>query len=226
MPSVNMIAARRAEKKRLEKFVYITLLVIVGELALALAVVGFMTARVHADNSRIHQLDRDMARIQPTVDKIRKYEAEIKDLEPRLELLGNSRDRTMLWHTVLQDLGRCMPEKTWLNSLATTVVSSSESSTGGKSSPSTTINLGGASVSQQLVGETMLRLNQCAEFEKVDLTYTQELASSGALSRGGAAADEGNAPKSQILQFQIAAKIRSDEATKGGSSRNVTNKAL
>lgn len=219
MPSVNMIALRRAEKKRLEKLVYITLLVIVGELALTLAVVGFMTARVHADNSQIRQLDRDMARIQPTVDKIRKYEAEIKDLEPRLELLGSSRDRTMLWHSILQDMGRCMPEKTWLNSMATTIVSSSDSpASGGKSSSTATINLSGASVSQQLVGETMLRLNECPEFEKVDLTYTQELT-----SRSSTGGDEQSPPNAQILQFQIAAKIRSNEPKKGGSSSHAAD---
>ena len=226
MPSVNMIAARRAEKKRLEKFIYVALVVIVGELAIMLAVMGFMTARVHADNSRIHGLDRDMARIQPTVDKIRKYESQIKELSPRLDLLSSSRDQTMLWHSVLQDLGRCMPEKTWLTSVATSVTSSgSSSSSGGKSAPATTLNLGGSSVSQQLVGEAMLRLNQCPEFEKVDLTYTQDNPSSSASVRssGNGASGDDETVSNQTLQFQISARIRSDEQKKVGSSRDVTN---
>jgi Tfp pilus assembly protein PilN len=217
MPSVNMIAARRAEKKRLEKLIYVTLMVIVGELAIVLAVMGFMTARVHADNSRIRGLDRDMARIQPTVDKIRKYELEIKELSPRLDLLSSSRDQTMLWHSVLQDLGRCMPEKTWLTSMATTVTAVSSSPPGGATSaaPATTLNLGGASVSQQLVGEAMLRLNQCPEFGKVDLTYTQDNPSSG--SSAGTAGDAGTV-NTQTLQFQISAELKSADAKKGGSS--------
>lgn len=218
MPSVNMIAARRAEKKRLEKFIYVTLMVIVGELALALAVMGFMTARVHADNSRIRQLDRDMARIQPTVDKIRKYEAQIKELSPKLDLLSNSRSQTMLWYSILQDLSRCMPEKTWLTSMSTNVVNiNSPASSTTKASPTTTINLGGASVSQQLVGETMLRLNQCPEFDKVDLTYTQDSPSSGSLS------SDGETVKTNTLTFMMSAKIRSSEQEKGGSSGNATD---
>jgi len=220
MPSVNMIAARRAEKKRLEKLIYMTLVVIVGELAIMLAVMGFMTARVHADNSRIHGLDRDMARIQPTVDKIRKYESQIKELSPRLDLLSSSRDQTMLWHSVLQDLGRCMPEKTWLTSVATSVTSSSSS--GGKSAPATTLNLGGSSVSQQLVGEAMLRLNQCPEFEKVDLTYTQDNPSS-VRSSGSSASGDDETVSSETLQFQMSAKLKSAEAKKGGSSGHVTD---
>ena len=209
MPSVNMIAARRAEKKRLEKLVYITLLVIIGELGITLGVVGFMTARVHADNARIDQLDNQMECIQPTVEKIRKYEAEIKELEPRLELLSRSRNRTMLWYNVLQDLGRSMPEKTWLTSMATIAAPAESASSSGASKPAPmpAVNLAGTSVSQRLVGEAMLRLNQCSEFERVDLSYTQQ---------NGGAGKEG-------LQFQIAAKLRSDEPKKGGVTKNVSD---
>lgn len=207
MPSVNMIAARRAEKKRVERLIYITLLVIIGELAITLGVVGFMTARIHADNTRIRQLDEQMECIQPTVEKIRGYEAEIKELEPRLELLSQSRKRTLLWYRVLQDLSRSMPEKTWLTSVATTVPAAASDSSGGTSKPDQmpALNLAGSSVSQRLVGETMLRLNQCSEFERVDLSYTQENSGTG----------------KEWLQFQIAAKLRSDEPKKGGAIRNV-----
>ncbi len=205
MPSINMIAARRAEKKRVEKMVYITLLVILGELALTLGVVGFMTARVHASSSNIRELDAQLAKLQPTVDRIQRYEGEIKELKPRLDLLGQSKDQTLLWYGVLQSLASSMPEKTWLTGLATNVTVEAQASGGTKMTP--TVNLSGTSISQKLVGDAMLRLNQCQEFDSVDLTYTQE-------NQSGL---------SKALQFQIAAKLRPSTPQKGGNSNNATN---
>ena len=208
MPSINMIAARRAEKKFLEKLVRIALLVIVGELAVAIGVLGFMTARVHSARWSISQLDRKLSKIQPTVDRIRSYESEIKKLEPRLNLLADSREQTLLWHTILLNLSRSMPESTWLNSLTTNQAAAAPpSSDAGAPAPAPIVTLAGVSVSQGLVGETMLRLNQFPEFDRVDLSYTQP---------GG---DE----RSPAVQFQIAAKLKSSEPEKGGASNNVSN---
>lgn len=206
MPSINMIAARRAEKKRVEKMVYCTLLVILGELAITLGVVGFMTARVHASNVNIRQLDVQMTKLQPTVTRIKRYEGEIKQLEPRLNLLGQSRDQTMAWYTVVHDLARSMPADTWLTGIATGQAASTSPSAG-SAVPSATLNLSGTSVSQKLVGETMLRLNQCPEFDQVDLTYTQE----------------STIGEAKALQFQIVAKLKPITPQKGGNSKDVSN---
>ena len=202
MPSINMIAARRAEKKRLEKLISTVFLVIVGELVVTLAVVGFMTARVHATNLAIRDLDTRLTQLQPTVDKIRRYESEIKRLEPRLDLLSESRERTLLWYTILQDLSRSMPEKTWLTSVATTSVQSARE---GAEAPAPALNISGMSVSQRLVGEAMLRLNQFPEFKRVDLSYTQE----------------GN-EECNTLEFQVIAKLPAQEPKEGGTS-NASN---
>lgn len=208
MPSINMIAARRAEKKRIEKMVYVTLLAIVGEVALSLGVLGFMTARVHAANSNIRQLDSQMVKLKPTVERIQRYETEIKDLNPRLELLSQSREQTLLWYTIMHDLASSMPENTWLTGVATMMsVDASASASGTKVAPKATLNLNGTTSSQKLVGEAMLKLNECPEFEQVDLAFTQESANLNGKS----------------LQFQIAAKVRSSASQKGGESRHVSN---
>jgi len=204
MSSINMIAARRAETKRLEDLVRIMRLVIVGELAIILCVLGFMTARMHTANKSIHRLDQRLASLQPTVDKISRYESDIKKLEPRLDLLSESRERTLLWHAILQDLSQSMPEKTWLTSLAT---SQAPAGSGDQQSVVPTLSLSGFSVSQRLVGETMLRLNRFPEFRRVDLAYTQE---------GG---DE----KCSTLRFQIVARVNSQEPTKGRVSTNAVD---
>ena len=197
MPSINMIAARRAEKKRLEKLVSTVFLVVIGEIVITLAVVGFMTARVHAASAAMRHLNTKLAQLQPTVDKIHRYETEIKTLEPRLNLLSESREQTLLWYTIMQDLGRSMPEKTWLTSISTTKV---QSGNGDGDTATPALNLIGQSVSQRLVGETMLRLNQFPEFRQVDLNYTQE----------------GN-EECHTLEFAVTARLIAKEPKEGGT---------
>ena len=198
MPSVNMIAAHRAEKKRLEKLVYVVVVLIVSQLAVALVLFGVTAARMYGASRTIEGLDQKLAKIQPVMDKIQYYQSQIKDLEPRLNLLADSREQTLVWHTVLQNLSWSVPESTWLTSLTTNQPRESASGDG-QSKPAVTIRLSGVSVSQRLVGETMLRLNEFPEFERVDLNYTQ---------RG---ADQ----RLKTLDFQIAALLESNEPQKG-----------
>lgn len=190
MPSINMIAARRSEKKRLERTVRIALLVIVGELAVGLCVFGFMTAKVHASSKAVSRLDTELQRLQPTVDKIHSYENEIKVLEPRLDLLSESREQTLLWYSILRNLSKSMPENTWLTSLSSTIPSGDS-----KVQAPPMVNISGISVSQRLVGETMLRLNEFPEFSKVDLTFTQK----------------GGTQDLDTLRFQIVANVKGNE---------------
>ena len=205
MPSINMIAARRAEKKRLEKLVSTVFLVIIGEILITLAVVGFMTARVHAANVAVRELDAKLVDLQPTVNKIHRYEAEVKKLQPRLDLLSESREQTLLWYTILQDLGRSMPEKTWLTSISSTTVQSGQGTTNTPATPIPALNLSGMSVSQRLVGETMLRLNQFPEFKRVDLNFTQE-----------------GKVDTSTLEFQVTARLMAKAPKEGGTS-NASN---
>ncbi|MDH7481019.1 MAG: PilN domain-containing protein [Armatimonadota bacterium] len=211
MPSINMIAARRAERKRLEKQIRIVALILFCEILFAVGVFSFMTARIHASNVKLAELNNDLKRIQPTVDRIQYYEREIKKLEPRLDLLAESREQTLLWYTVLQDLARSVPQSTWLCSVTTTKPAPTSGSEGqseqAKKENTPTMKLKGTSASQRLVGETMLRLNRFPEFSKVDLSYTQKA----------------NSNEYEGLEFEIAAIINAYNSDKGGRVTNVKN---
>ena len=204
MPSINMIAVRRAEKLRMGKLTRILLLLIIGEVAIGLLLFSFMTARVYSANRTIGELDQKLKKVQPTVDKILYYENQIKSLTPRLDLLADSKEQTLFWYTILQNLSQSMPAQTWLGSLSTNQISTGS---GKDVKVSTTLNLRGTSISQRLVGETMLRLNQFPEFEKVDLNYTQ----------GGAI------EKSNTVDFEMAIRLKSNELKKGGGDSNAAN---
>lgn len=194
MPSINMIAARRSETKRLESKTRVVLLVLVAEVLLTVFMLSFMAARAYTANRQISRLDKELEVIQPTVDKINEYETQIAELKPRLDLLKESRIKTLFWYDVMQDLSKSMAVDTWLNSITTMETQSSEKK-------NTVVNIRGVSVSQRNVGETMLRLNQWPEFQHVDLNYTQE----------------GTALSRETLDFEIALSLSSFDSQKGGT---------
>lgn len=202
MPSINLIAARRAEKVKSEKLTHLMLIVIFSEAIIALGLFSFMTASAYSAVHKISSLDSQLKKIQPTVDKIHYYERETKELKPRLELLASSNEQTLLWRTILQNLSLSMPEKTWLQSLSTSQTAPSSSGGGIPPPPQTMLSLNGSTISQKLVGETMLRLNQFPEFEKVELVYTQ---------------DENDQTKKGV-NFQMSVLVKSNKQQKGGSS--------
>lgn len=203
MPSINMIAARGMERKRLEQLIRITAIVIIGEVAIALFIFGFMTTRVYSANQQMGDLDKKLTQIQPTVDKIHDYDAEIRKLEPRLNLLDNSRQQTMLWHSVLRNLACSMPKDTWVSSLSTSSITA-QGSGSAKPMPSTVVDISGTSTSQALVGETMLRMNKFPEFEKVELNYTQEKSDT----------------KNNLVEFRIGASLKPINSKKAGGADN------
>jgi len=184
-------------------------MVLLGELVAVLAILSFVTARIHAANRTIGRLDVELTKILPTVEKIKYYEQETKKLEPNVNLLADSRERTLLWCAVMQNLGRSVPEKTWLTSIDS--VRSAPTATAASSeqaeAPKVTVKLRGTSINQRLVGETMLRLNQFPEFERVDLNYTQN----------------GRSQEPDTIDFEVAALLKSVNGMEGGGRSHASN---
>lgn len=173
MPSVNMIASKRAEKQKLEEKVRIGFMLVIGSILIALVILSFMTARVYAINRDIESIDAELLKVQPIVKQIHDYESEIKLLMPKLALLDESKQKTLQYYDVMLSLGRNLADKTWLTGVTTKRVV--EPSTHGRSGnrEATYLNIKGISGSQSLVGETMMRLEQVPLFDMIDLEYTQ-----------------------------------------------------
>lgn len=202
MSSINMIAARRAERKRSERQVRIAAMVVLCELVALFAILSFMTARIYAASGTIRQLDKKLVKILPTVEKIKGYEAETKKLQPKVDLLADSCERTLVWYSLMQNLGRSVSENTWLSSInSVRSVPAKRTDSSEPETPKTTVNLRGTSVNQRLVGETMLRLNQYPGLERVDLNYTQN----------------GRSQALNTIDFEIATLLASYDDTGGGA---------
>lgn len=168
MPSINMIAPRRAEKKRLESNVRKLLFVIVIEVAVMVSIFTLLVTRVCGTQSDIANLDKQLAKLQPTVDKIEGYEKSTNELAPKLEILSQAKSDTTRWCRVLHALSMSLPDKTWLTRISTTTT---------PDYANITMSINGVSADQSLVGQTMLRLHDTVDdFNKVDLHYTQQAA--------------------------------------------------
>lgn len=213
MPSINMIATRRAERRNLESQIRMAGLIVLCLVVIAFGVLSFMTARIFATDRTIDQLNKQLSSIQPTVKQIADYEVQTRELQPRLQLLADSREKTLLWYSVMQDLSRSMPADTWLTDVSTVKTNQafqpSQTSQGAPGSvkqrpaQKVSLKLRGTSVSQMMVGETMLRLNTWPEFESVDLSYTQQSAREDA----------------NTVEFEINAPLL-DRSAKGGVTTN------
>ena len=196
MPSINMIAPRRNEMKRLERGIHTLVFVLLAELFVVVALTAVMSARTVGIRSRTADLEAELAKLQPIVAKIEFYEKASDALKPKLDLLDNARDRTMRWCHMLQALSTTMPEDTWITRIATVPPQP------GLESNIATLNVNGISTSQNLIGETMLRLNSYKGFDAVDLHFTQR----------------GVVGKRQVLEFEIGAGLKMGETEKGATN--------
>lgn len=166
MPSINMIAPRRAEKQRLERDMRRLVIVILAEIIIAVIISGWICTKIMTANSQISDLDEQLASLQPIVRQIEGYESDTKILAPKLELLNKAKVRTMVWYDSLDRLTQSLPQSTYLTRLGT---SSAE-----KDDSVIKLNLSGISTSQAKIGETMIRLHAIPNFENIELHFTQE----------------------------------------------------
>ena len=162
MPNVNLIAARRAEKKRVEKNTRRLLFGFAVEVV-ALVLLGmYLGVQRVQIRGGIAAADAKMIRLQPTLDRIAAIEKDMAVSKPKLDTLLSAKADTLRWRAMLQIVSQSVPGNAWLSAI-------SAAGTGDE----TTITLAGVAGSQTLVGETMTRLQSYPVFDKVELRFTQ-----------------------------------------------------
>jgi len=197
MPSVNMIAPRRAERMRLERDMRRLLVVIMAEIVLAVGLGGWTCTKLLTTRNRTSELKLQLARLQPVVKQIEGYEKATKKLMPKLELLNAAKDRTMTWCSILDRLTQSLPQSTYLTRVST---EQSNKKNGGAK-----VTLNGVSISQSKIGETMMRLQNIPDFKEVDLHFTQPTV----------------VRKASAIEFEIGAVIKGAPSPKGARSNAV-----
>lgn len=175
MPSINMIAVRREDKRRQEQNTRKLLYAILGEIGLVIGVAFVMTARILVTQNQINKLSDRVNALQPSVTKIQQLQAQTAALVPKVQTLDGAKADTLFWYKNFYAVTTSLPPKTWLTSLATGAATGTGTVTpGAAGGGDPTLNLVGVAMSQAVVGETMLRMNQAPSLDHVDLAFVQQ----------------------------------------------------
>ena len=169
MPFINMISERRQQQAMLirrRKQWFAVLLAEIGVLAGVFSFLGMTNLSLQA---RLQRAQQEINKLQPTLDLIAKTERDTQALMPKLRTLSEAQQHTERWYATINGIARCLPEDVWLTSITST-----QAQDGERNRQTTVITLVGSTLTQQQVGEMMLRLNTIPTFEKVELHYTQQ----------------------------------------------------
>lgn len=173
MPNINLIAQKRQEKARLERLIR-RLFLLTSTLVVATGLLFFMlSAQWFRIRGEITSLDSQIQKLQPRIDKVEEFDKQTAALQPKINLYGESREHTLRWYSYLQVVARSLPENTWLTRISP--ATGQQVQQPGTPPPNAVVNVQGITLSQKLVGETMLSLNRYSTLlDKVELHYTQE----------------------------------------------------
>jgi len=201
MPSINMIAPRRAEKRRLEQAMRRLVVVILAELVFAVALGGWVFMKTLTTRASIAELNAQLQTLEPSIKKVKNLEAKTAALRPKVDLLKQAKTNTMRWYNTLDRLTQSIPSSTWLTRLSTSTDVTTKA---------LVLNLNGMTSEQARVGETMMRLQANPDFKSVDLHYTQK----------------GTMNKAQAIEFEIGATfVGSEPQTPKGAAANGTGQS-
>lgn len=172
MPSINMIAARRADKRRQEQNIRKLVYAIAVEFGLTVVIVSVMVVRLAGVNGRVGDLNGEITKLQPTVTQIQQMQQETQQMQPKVATLDGAKADTLFWYNNLYALTNCLPPKTWLTSIGTNGTGDGTPGTAGGADPQ--ITLSGIALDQATVGTVMEKMNQSPNLDHVDLAGVQQ----------------------------------------------------
>lgn len=164
MPNINLIAARRVEKRRMERLsrqVFFGMAASVGVLVMTASVL--VVQRIELA-SQLASADQKMTKLKPKLAEIARIRQETDERRPKVERLEEARNTTLRWCVLLNVLSRSLPAKTWIEQFESN----------GKGSP--TVNLKVVTDSQTTAGQTASLLQSQPIFEDINIPGTQTTA--------------------------------------------------
>lgn len=177
MPSINMIASRRADKQRQEMNIRKLLYGISVEVGCVILALTALSVREVTMRGHISDLASQIQNLQPKVNKIQALQDEMTAMQPKVDTLDGARADTLFWYSNLSAITNSLPDKTWLTSLGVTSATAGapgSGTPGNGAGADPTVTLAGVTLNQSLVGEAMLRMNQTPGLDHVDLTSSQQ----------------------------------------------------
>ncbi|MCX6343472.1 MAG: PilN domain-containing protein [Armatimonadetes bacterium] len=210
MPSVNMIAPRRAEKLRSERDMKRLVFAILAELVIAVVMGGWMFTSLFTTSGQISTLDAEISKLQPVVKQIMEFDTARSKLQPKLKLLNDAKSITMRWYNTLDMLTQTIPVSAYLTDLNS---ESKVDNTAKQTVEKTGLVIRGVTDSQALVGETMMRIQSIPDLANVQLHYSRSVDM-----------PSGNGPSAepqaiQTIEFELGSELQLGDA-KGAKNDN------
>jgi Tfp pilus assembly protein PilN len=170
-----MIAVRREEKRRREQNIRKLLYAILGEIGLVVTLMLVMWARILVTQNQLNTLGDRLIKLQPSVTKIQQLQSQTDALMPKVQTLDGAKADTLFWYKNFYVVTSSLPPQTWLTALSTgTIAAPTAAAPGSAGGGDPTLNISGVAMSQGMVGETMLRMNQSPALDHVDLSFVQQ----------------------------------------------------
>src|SRR5664280_2130073 len=114
MPSINMIAPRRAEKRRLERAMRKLAVLVLAQLVFAVALGGWVFMKTLTTRATIAELNSQMQVLIPKIKKVAELDRQTAELKPKVELLNKAKSDTMRWYNTLDRLTQSVPSSTFI----------------------------------------------------------------------------------------------------------------
>lgn len=173
MPSINMIALRREDKRHQERNARKLLYSIAGEIGVVLAVASVMTARILVAQSHVNDLSDQLRKLKPQVTQIQALQAQTVALQPKVDTLDGAKADTLFWYNNFYAVTASLPPKTWLTSLGTSAGAAASATPGTAGGTDPSLSLAGVAMTQAAVGQSMLQMNSAPSLDHVDLSFVQ-----------------------------------------------------
>lgn len=164
MPLINLIETHRIAAQREERSVRIGLFTLCGTASVCILGYGFLFLQTEGLAQEERTLTASKEKLEPLLKRIGEDERERADLEPRLKTLGDAQKLTGRWGRILQHMTLNTPSGAWLTSVRCTT----------EAEKPVSISLAGVGRSQAEAAEFMMRVQNAADLENVQLRYTQE----------------------------------------------------
>lgn len=176
MPSINMIATRREEKRRGERTLRKLLYGIAGEIGVVILVAFVLVGRILVTQGQVSDLSEKLAKLKPRVALIQQLQSQTDALVPKVQTLDGAKADTLFWYGGFYAVTTSLPAQTWLTSLGTASTPSADAAPtpGAASGGDPTLSVSGVAMSQDAVGTAMLKMNQSQALDHVDLAFVQQ----------------------------------------------------
>jgi Tfp pilus assembly protein PilN len=168
VPSINMIAARRMDKRRQEKTVRNLAYAIAGEIGVTFVIASVLAVRWTAMSAQVADLQGELHKIQPTVKQIQQMQQETASMQPKVAALDGAHSDTLFWYSGFYAVSRALPPQTWLTTLSTNG-GASQATPGTVAATDPQISLSGVARSESQVGTIMEQMNQLPCLDHIDL---------------------------------------------------------